>query len=71
MTKTLYISVCDTLKVSDNKRKEKFELVRDVLVFSKYVPNVLEELFANVNNFCRPPTVININRLIQKNHLAF
>ena len=68
--KTLYISVYDTLKVSDNKEKKRFEVIQSDFVFSEYIADLRKELFSNVKHFCRPPTAININRLIPKNHLA-
>ena len=69
MTKTLYISVSDTFEVNDENR-QTFELVKSEAVFVVFVSGMLERLFANVNNFCRPPTSVNFSSLIQKNHLA-
>jgi len=69
MTKTLYISVSDTFKVNDSK-KLVFKLVKNEVFFVEYFSDILEQIFSNINNFCRPPTVININYLIPKNHLA-
>jgi len=68
--KTLYISVFDTVGVSDNKGKKRFEVIQSDFVFSEYIADLRKELFSNVKHFCRPPTAININRLIPKNHLA-
>ncbi len=60
--KTLYVFVYDSVKVSDKyKEKGTYTELVEKPAFVVFVDSVLSNLFAGIQNFARPPTVLNIN----------